>query len=246
MKRIISIIFLAFVATACAPAKQTPEPAPVLTPPPSQPLFSSENPGSIFDPGQASLLYEDSRARRVGDIVMVHVVENSTGKHKADTKASKDSSIELGVEQYFGKGNFRAFPLGIPSMGMSGATGTVPLVKAGSKTGLTATGETKRQSDLKAVVGVRVVKVLPNGIMQVEGAREMRINEENADPCRSRPDPSAGHRAGQYHHVQLSGQRQDRIFWTGCFGRQAAAGLADANSRQYLAVLRPRGTSGNV
>lgn len=61
---------------------------------------------------------------------------------------------------------------------MSGATGTTPLVKAGSKSGLTATGETKRESNLKAVVGVRVVKVLPNGIMQVEGAREMRINEE--------------------------------------------------------------------
>jgi len=178
MNRIITVIFLAFVVTACAPAKQMPEPAPVLTPPPSQPQASSDNPGSIFDPGQASLLYEDSRARRVGDIVMVHVVETSKGKHKADTTAGKDSSIQLGVENYFGHGNFNAFPFGIPNMGMSGATGTTPLVKAGSKSGLTATGETKRESNLKAVVGVRVVKVLPNGIMQVEGAREMRINEE--------------------------------------------------------------------
>jgi flagellar L-ring protein precursor FlgH len=174
MKRLATIIFLAFVATACAPAKKTPEPAPVLTPPPSQPLVTSENPGSIFDPGQASLLYEDTRARRVGDIVMVHVVENSSGKHKADTKSEKDSSIQLGVENYFGQSNLNVFPFGMAS----GSTGTTPILKAGSKSGLTATGETKRESDLSAVVGARVVRVLPNGVMQVEGAREMRINEE--------------------------------------------------------------------
>ncbi len=164
----LSLALALVLAAGCAPARKSPETMPVVTPPPSVGADPASNPGSLFDPGQAEMYFVDSRARRVGDIVTVNVVESSKAKHKADTTADKDSSVDIGVSSFFNQSNVGPF----------GPVGTTPLVKAGTKTGLTATGETKRESQLTAAVGARVVRVLSGNVLQVEGAREMRINDE--------------------------------------------------------------------
>jgi flagellar L-ring protein precursor FlgH len=40
------------------------------------------------------------------------------------------------------------------------------------------TGETTHEAEMTATVAVRVVRILPGGIMQVEGARRIRVNNE--------------------------------------------------------------------
>ncbi len=177
-----SIILIALLASGCAPSKHRPEQVPAVTPPPAAPIVSQENPGSLFAQGQADNLFADNRARRVGDVVTVTVNDVSKGKHKADTTASRDSNTNFGVSNYFGKQNVRALPFGVPTMGIGRLSGVVdpdtPILKTSSVSDLTGTGETKRESNLSASVAARVVQVLPNGLLQVEGAREMRINDE--------------------------------------------------------------------
>lgn len=174
----LAALLVVVLSSGCATQQKTPREVTVMTPPPAAPAPARENPGSLFAQGQADNLFADSRARRVGDVVTVRVNDVSKGKHKADTTAQRESDVNIGVSSFFGKNNVRATPLFVPSFGMSGAVGNDPIVRAGSTNDLTGKGETKRESDLSASVGARVVQILPNGLMQVEGAREMRINEE--------------------------------------------------------------------
>ncbi len=164
---------------ACAPSKQTPTPMPVLTQPVPPPPVTHNNPGSLFDAGQNNLLFEDDRARRVGDVVLVRIVETSSGSHSADTISNKESANQLGVTSFYGKNKFGATPFGLPNMGLQGRVGQSPMVGATTLSEFNASGETSRESDLTAAVGARVIRVLPDGLLQVEGSRQMRINNEN-------------------------------------------------------------------
>ncbi|WP_462323457.1 flagellar basal body L-ring protein FlgH [Desulfoplanes sp.] len=150
----------------CAPSQKHALPEPVYTPA-EESLPKGENPGSLFDPGQADYLFADSRARRVGDIVTINIVENTVSKNKASTDANKESSLDLGVQNFMGDGYLKGIPVG-----------TTPAIKAGSSSNFSGDGETKRENYLTTTVSVRVVRVLANGVLEVEGGREVRINDE--------------------------------------------------------------------
>ncbi|NJB66983.1 flagellar L-ring protein precursor FlgH [Desulfobaculum xiamenense] len=158
---------------ACTPAQKMPEPMPVLTQPVEQPAPPQDNPGSLYSPGEADFLFTDNRARRVGDIVLVNIVETSSGKHKADTTSDRTANMNMGIENFFGRGKAK-----LPLVGSIGDTGTTPLLKAGVANTFEGTGETSRSSNVSATVAARVVQVLPGGVMQVEGARQVKVNNE--------------------------------------------------------------------
>lgn len=169
----LAMFFVAAALTACAPNKQAPTPMPMLTQPVPPPPVTQNNPGSLFDAGQTSLLFEDDRARRVGDVVLVRIVETSSGSHTADTTANRDSSYQAGVTNFFDRSK-----VGIAGINFPGTVGSSPMVGANTTSKLSASGETSRESDLTAAVSARVLRVLPDGLLQVEGARQMRINDE--------------------------------------------------------------------
>jgi len=176
--RIALILALAALAAGCAPATHKAAPTAVVTAPQAEPMPEEQNPGSLFNPASADYLLADNRARRVGDVVMVNIVEEASSKLKADTTADRESSINLGVSSMFGKNDTRLLPLG-PSFGLKGhVEPDQSMVKAGATTAFEGTGETKRESTVTATVAARVVKIMPNGLMQIEGSREVKVNEE--------------------------------------------------------------------
>lgn len=164
------------LAYACAPATTQSGPTPMLTQGVDIPPPVEQNPGSLFNPSSAELLFADNRARRVGDIVLVQIVENSQARNKASTDASRDSGIGLGIEHMIDN---RLLDKALGTMGISGENyGSTPLVRATSSSAFKGDGETKRESAISATVGARVVRVLQGGVLQVEGAREIRVNNE--------------------------------------------------------------------
>jgi len=161
---------------ACAPPRTKSAPSPILTQAVDTPQPAELNPGSLFNPASAELLFADNRARRVGDIVRINIVEESKATNKATTDTSRDSSTELGIEYLIDQ---RLVNRGVSILGVNrGHLGETPLVSARSSSSFKGDGETKRESKITATVGARVVKVMPNGLMQVEGARETRVNNE--------------------------------------------------------------------
>jgi flagellar L-ring protein precursor FlgH len=168
---------LCLVVAGCASPEKRTTSQPALTEAPPEPSRIEENPGSIFNPSRADFLYSDNRARRVGDVVLVNIVEASSGTHKADTKTDKESSINFGISSWFDKDEARLTPMG-PSFGLKGQVGSDPMIKADAENEFDGTGETTREANVSATVAARVVQVLPNGLMQIEGGRQVKVNNE--------------------------------------------------------------------
>lgn len=170
---------LILVASGCAGKDTSPSAQmPAVTPTPSymEPEERYENKGSLFNTADSDGLYADNRARRVGDIVLVNVVETSKAKTKADTSTTKTSGNEYGVNAAFGRN--KVGMLGASSAGLAGGVGVDPIFSTNTASNLSTTGETKRENYVTTTVGARVLQVLPGGVLQVEGAREVRVNEE--------------------------------------------------------------------
>ena len=172
---VLALTYLFCVACGGSPTRR-----PALHPPvtPQQEYRQDaavNNPGSIFAASEADTLFEDSRARRVGDIVVVKLVENTKAQNKAETSSNKKSSNDYQVANMFNRGHagFSPFmPIGPqPSVG-------IPILDTNSASGINATGKTKRENYVTTSLATRVLRVLPGGLMEIEGAREIRVNEE--------------------------------------------------------------------
>lgn len=185
LKKSLAALGLVVLASGCAPVSKTAVPTPTITPPAPQAASPLDNRGSLFSSAYPTYLYEDNRARRIGDIVMVNIVENTTSKTKAKTKTRKDSKVNMGVNAAFGQSEISptsplsALGLPLPGLGMVGAVGTSPAVQAQSKNEFDSDGETSRDNTVSATVGCRIVNILPGNVMQVEGARQVKVNNEN-------------------------------------------------------------------
>jgi len=146
------------------PAIQPPQPA-ISVP------AASANPGSLWQADtQLTSLYGDFKARRVGDIVTIHIVESATASNKATTATGRKSGISAGIDNFF---NLESrFPTSRPDFS--------PFAKVGADISSTfdGTGETKRSGDLTAYVTARVTEVLPNGNFIITGSRSVTVNHE--------------------------------------------------------------------
>lgn len=107
-------------------------------------------------------LFSDHRAMRVDDILTVYIVESAKAGSESNTKTSKENS--MGVQADGGSGALRF----LPSFGVNG----------GNKLGYSGTGGTSREGNLVATVSSRVIKVLDNGNLVIEGSKLVEINEE--------------------------------------------------------------------
>ncbi len=177
----LSLTLLLLALVGCVQRPNNAEMMPVMTPVPVEETAADmqHNPGSLYHPGNAESLFADNRARRIGDIVVVKIVEVSSGKNTANTDTERKTSIDMDVTSFFDKERIGIDPVGGANLlGLRSNTGNNPLVSTSTKNKFEGSGSTDRGSTVKATVAVRVVKILPGGLMQVEGAREVRVNEE--------------------------------------------------------------------
>jgi flagellar L-ring protein precursor FlgH len=107
----------------------------------------------------------DPRARNINDLVTIHVVENIVAVGSADSSLSKDSSGSASVTGLFGLES--KFPSWLDPTNLAGTSST---------TDFTGGGQTTRTGELTTLVTARVIEVLPNGDLVLEGAREIDIN----------------------------------------------------------------------
>ena len=176
-----AMLLLAGVSFGCNAAKQEPGPMLPVTPPPQSmtPEEIANNPGSLFNEAHANMLFEDNRARRIGDILMVKIEENTKATNKANTKADKTSEYNIQASEFFGQSSLSMLPL--PMGGnlpiYKGDTGGY-LLKTKTESKFSTTGSTDRGNTVLATVAARVINVLPGGVLQVEGASETRVNDE--------------------------------------------------------------------
>ena len=110
-------------------------------------------------------LSSDLRARRVNDLVTIRVIESISATGSADSSLDKASTGSASVSKFFGL-----------ESRLPGSIDPTSLASAAASTKFKGAGTTSRSSDLSAIVTARVVEVLPNGDLVLEGAREIDIN----------------------------------------------------------------------
>ena len=120
-----------------------------------------QTPDSLWMAG----LNGDLRARRVNDLVTIRVIELVTAQGSADSSLDKNSSASASVTNLFGAES--KFP---------GWLDPSSLVAANASTDFKGGGSTTRTGSLTAAMTARVVEVLPNGDLALEGVREIEIN----------------------------------------------------------------------
>lgn len=172
------ILAAAVFLGGCNGAARSASPMPPAVAPQAytEPEEKYDNPGSLYSEASSQYLFDDNRARKVGDIVLVKIVETSKSKSKVDTTAERETTNSFTVGAAFGRSTVS--PLFFGGGPLSGNVGADPIFSTSRTSNQDATGETKRENYVTATMGARIVQVLPNGIMQVQGAREIKVNDE--------------------------------------------------------------------
>lgn len=126
-------------------------------------------PGSLWQPdARFADLFADARARRVGDIVVVHIDENDSTENEAKTKVDSTNSIDNSITNL----------MGIPLERSVFGTKITPEVGASSSSEFEGNGKTSRKGDITGSVSARVMRVLPNGNLMINGKKQIRVNGE--------------------------------------------------------------------
>jgi flagellar L-ring protein precursor FlgH len=125
--------------------------------------------GSIYSEAQSGYL-EDTRALRVGDIVLVRINEKADAQGGATTNLSKDTHRSGGIDSLLGlvPAIQKAYPNIDPKT----------LLELASSSDFNGQGKTQRAGTLNATIGVKVKQELPNGDLFVEGTKVVMINYE--------------------------------------------------------------------
>jgi flagellar L-ring protein precursor FlgH len=127
--------------------------------------------GSLWrDDAPMLVLFSDSKARTVGDIVTIKIAESSDATNQATTATDRDSSLSASIDGFFG------LEEDIPA---SASFNPFSAVAGGVESGFEGSGTTTRRGDLNAYITAMVTQVLPNGNLVLTGSREVLINNEN-------------------------------------------------------------------
>jgi len=114
--------------------------------------------------------FADRRALAVGDIVTVLVRENTSTSKDARNKTSKQSSIDA---------NINSFLFSPASSGLMTKGGKLPSLDLGAKSTADNGGEVSSNDSITTRFAVRVVDVLPNENLVVEGIRQTSFGGES-------------------------------------------------------------------
>ncbi len=154
------LVAAALGAGGCAGTGRRDMPPVRPTAPPPPPVT-----GAIYHESTALALFEDTKARRVGDILTVVLSERTDATKAASTETERSTDVSLPGPTVLGEKVTRG-----------GTEILSSTVKGDHK--FSGDGKTSQSNSLSGSITVTVVDVLPNGNLVVRGEKLLRINGE--------------------------------------------------------------------
>lgn len=158
---LLTVAANAFTGCTIAPDAKPGDPsyAPVsapamMPPPPSQ--------GAIYQNSGGLSLFEDKRARHIGDVITIVLSESTTSSKKADNAIKKDDKIAIDAGIVLGAQ---------PKIGDVNMTTSVNPTRDFS-----GAASADQSNKLQGTITVMVADVLPNGLLEVRGEKWMTLN----------------------------------------------------------------------
>jgi flagellar L-ring protein precursor FlgH len=115
----------------------------------------------------------DNKARHINDIVTIQIVENSNASQQVSTKTSRETSIlgkitkflgsplDFGLDNFWGKDN----PFD-------------PEIESSAKSEHNGSGAISGSGKVTADIAAKVIDVMPNGNLIVQGRKEVTVEKE--------------------------------------------------------------------
>lgn len=122
--------------------------------------------GAIYSNETALPLFETPRARHVGDLLTIFLIENTNAQKNASTTQKKNDQIQIVNKTFLG----RPIALG------GGYSMDFDL---NNQRQFTGQGQSLQNNQMTGSISVTVSKVLSNGNMMVQGEKWIRINQGN-------------------------------------------------------------------
>jgi flagellar L-ring protein precursor FlgH len=170
--RLLAMVVVGTGAVGCSvvPQKTTdyrPVIPPELAPPP-------QTTGAIYQSGYEQRLFEDIKARRVGDILIVSFDEKTAATKNAKTNTDKGSEVKTDVIEFLG-----SYPqFNVP--------GLIPLASNDNNTldndfdssiNFDSDAGSSQSNSLTGNIAVTVIQVYPNGYLYVSGEKRLTLNQ---------------------------------------------------------------------
>lgn len=162
MKNFLLLPVLMAMLAACQTVPPTNVHQPMSARPHPRPELVASN-GSIYQAGQSRPLFEDRRARYIGDTITIKITENTSASMKGNTKTERAGSISASVD---------------PMVGVPGKTFQNMSLGARSTNEFEGKGESGSNNVFTGTMTATVIEVLPNGNLLVSGEKQLGIGEQ--------------------------------------------------------------------
>ncbi|MEG0445557.1 MAG: flagellar basal body L-ring protein FlgH [Comamonas sp.] len=149
---------------------------PATAPPVLQPRESvAQAPsGSLFNASRYRPAFEDQRARMVGDMVTVQIVERVSASQSSGSKLDRSNNLKAGISDV---------PLFKSGSGAAEAITDALKIGATSSNKFGGSGSTTNENTFIGTIATTVVDVLPNGHLVIAGEKQIGVNQ-NVDVLR--------------------------------------------------------------
>lgn len=141
---------------------------------PSLPPPAATTPGAIYQAGYAMPLFQDLRARQVGDILTILLLEQTQASKKAETTADKTTDTRISNPTILGKQVQFDLPGALPLDNRHDANLETSL---SSNHAFDGSGQSSQSNSLTGEISVTVAEVLPNGNLVVQGEKMLTLNQ---------------------------------------------------------------------
>lgn len=118
--------------------------------------------GAIFNVASARPLFEDRRARFVGDTLIINIQEKVQASKKSENKTTRSQKVDVTVPTV----------IGLPFKGAQGTT-----LAASDTNNFNGKGENTSSNDFTGALAVTVIEVYPNGNLLVSGEKQIGLKE---------------------------------------------------------------------
>lgn len=160
MKRLVAASLLALTLSACAMEGGRPQSGFTATLPAPPPVATPQN-GAIYQAANGySALHVGTRARQVGDLVTIVLVESLNTTKTASATTGRNGSASITP----------------PTTGPLDFLDPNAL-NAASQSSFKGSGSATQRSELNGAISVTIAEVRPNGTALVVGERKMRLSQ---------------------------------------------------------------------
>lgn len=162
MKRLLVLFITAIGLAGCVTMTPSTAVHQPMTMRPEPKAMIAQNNGAIFNVASNRPLFEDRRARFIGDTLTITITEKTQASKISENKTERTQSVSASIPTV----------VGLPLKGLQGLG-----LAANDSNKFDGKGQNTSSNDFTSTITVTVIEVYPNGNLLVSGEKQIGLKE---------------------------------------------------------------------